>query len=106
MGATRRILERQDPGVLYNDLAACDAYRGALEAAQAVTCPTLFLVGDGDVMTRPSGAESLIAAIDGAVSVVIPGAGHFAMIEQPDTVIDELAAFLDNGAGRERQWAS
>src|SRR5439155_25424376 len=40
-----RLLERADAAVLAGDRAACDAWRGAAAAAEAVTCPTLLLLG-------------------------------------------------------------
>src|SRR6201986_1289994 len=36
-GGAQRVLEQCRPGVLYNDLAACNAYQGALDAAAKVT---------------------------------------------------------------------
>src|SRR6202167_447269 len=36
----QRVLERCRPGVLFNDLSACNAYQGALAAAAEITVPT------------------------------------------------------------------
>ena len=97
MGATLRLLERSAPGLLYNDLAACDAYEGAIEAAGKLGCETLFLLGEDDVMVRPSAAVALVEAAPWSRSIVLPGAGHMVMVEQPDAIIDALAAFLADG---------
>jgi pimeloyl-ACP methyl ester carboxylesterase len=94
MGATMRILERGQPGVLYNDLAACDAYEGAQEAASKLRCETLFLLGEDDIMTRPASAVPLIEATPWSRAVTVSGAGHLSMVEEPDAVIDALAGFL------------
>lgn len=94
MGSTLRLLEQSRPGVLYNDLAACDAYEGGIEAAAKVRCEMLFLLGEDDVMTRPAAAAPLIEAAPWSLTVILPGAGHMAMVEQPDAVIDALAGFL------------
>ncbi len=39
------------PGVLHNDLAACNAYRDGLAAAARVGAPTLLICGERDQMT-------------------------------------------------------
>ena len=52
-GGGRSLLARGPDGVLGNDLTACDAYKGAAEAAARVTCPTLILCGSRDQMTPP-----------------------------------------------------
>jgi pimeloyl-ACP methyl ester carboxylesterase len=44
-GASRRLMERQQPGVLHNDLAACNAYTHGMEAAAALACPVLIISG-------------------------------------------------------------
>src|SRR5690606_2049202 len=41
----RRLMERQRPGVLFNDFAACNAYARGLERADALACPVLFVLG-------------------------------------------------------------
>jgi len=93
MGSTVRLLERSRPGVLHNDLAACNAYDSALDRAGEITAPTLILMGEHDLMTRPKGAEILAAAIPDSTTFIVRGAGHMVMVERPDPVIDELLAF-------------
>lgn len=99
-GATLRVLEHAPPGVLHVDLSACDAYEGATEAARRIGCPTLLLLGEVDLMTRPRAAAPLAEAIAGSTTVVVPGAGHLMMVEQPDATIDALDTLLavDNHA--------
>jgi pimeloyl-ACP methyl ester carboxylesterase len=92
-GATVRLLERCSPGVLANDLEACRQYDAAPLAA-SIDVPTLFLLGERDLMVPPRGASSLEAAVVGSRTVIVPGVGHVMMFEQPDVVIDELASFL------------
>ncbi len=98
MGASVRLLERSRPGVLHNDLAACNAYLTALDRAPEVGAPTLVLMGEHDLMTRPKGAATLADAIPNATTVIVPDAGHMVMVEQPDPVIDELLAFWEPGS--------
>src|SRR5262249_40751415 len=42
---------------------------------QAITCPTLVVVGTEDVVTPPSEAATMASAIPGARLVLVPGAG-------------------------------
>lgn len=56
------------------------------ELLGTITVPTLVVVGSEDVLTPPSDAEELAAAIPGARLAVIEGAGHLAPIERPDEV--------------------
>ncbi|GMQ99096.1 MAG: alpha/beta hydrolase [Acidimicrobiia bacterium] len=93
MGASMRLLERARPGVLYNDLAACDTYLAASGHAAGIGIPVLVLMGEHDLMTRPAAAAPLAEAFPNARTVIVPGAGHMVMIEEPDTVIDESVQF-------------
>jgi pimeloyl-ACP methyl ester carboxylesterase len=60
----------------------------------AIDCPTLVLVGDGDVLTPPDLAAEMAAAIPGARHVVIPGSGHLSTLEQPALVTSALQDWL------------
>jgi pimeloyl-ACP methyl ester carboxylesterase len=82
-GAALRLLERADAAVLAADLAACDAYRDAATAAQAVRCPTLLLVGGDDRMTPPGKAIAFARAFRDGTSRVLRGSGHMMMLEAP-----------------------
>jgi pimeloyl-ACP methyl ester carboxylesterase len=93
-GQTRALLERAAPGVLHNDLAACQAYANGLAAARAVTCPTLVVTGERDQMAPARNAAALIAALHDVRTVTLPGTGHAMMIEQPDDLVDALRSFL------------
>lgn len=94
MGGTIRLLQRGAPGTLYVDLKALNEYEGGAEAAGRVRSPTLALIGEHDVMTRPEAGRELAARIEGSHTVVIPGAGHMMMIERPDGTLDALRDFL------------
>ena len=83
-----------DPGVLATDLAACDSYGNAVELAEAVRCPSLLLLGQYDVMTKPKAAQPLAAALQDARIVVIAGAGHMLPLERPAEVNEAITLFL------------
>ena len=94
LGAAKRLMQRQSPGVLHNDLAACNAYTRGMDAAAQLGCPALVISGSRDMMTSPKAAAKLAAVIPGARSVVLDGAGHALMAEQPDGVLDALRHFV------------
>jgi pimeloyl-ACP methyl ester carboxylesterase len=93
-GSGMRLMERTRPGVLYTDLAACHAYADGLAAAAAVRCPALVIVGARDLMAPPRSSQALIAALADKRVVTLADCGHALMAEQPDAVLDALAAFL------------
>lgn len=90
----KRLMERQKPGVLANDFAACNAYARGAEAAAAVKVPALFILAEKDAMTAARSGRELAASIAGAQVVVVPAAGHAVMAEAPDAVRKALVDFL------------
>lgn len=88
-----RTLEQSGESVLYNDLAACNAWREGEARAEAVKCPTLFLLGERDVMTPVKAARQLAERMKAEV-VVLPGVGHMMMEQAPDETLDALRRFL------------
>ncbi|HMM55470.1 MAG TPA: alpha/beta hydrolase [Candidatus Desulfobacillus sp.] len=94
MGAGLRLMQRAAPGVLFNDLSACNDYQRGAEAATALRCPALLVVGSRDLMTSPRGAAKLAASMADARTAVIEGCGHALMAEYPDAVLDALRGFM------------
>lgn len=94
MGTARGLLLRGDPAVLATDLAACDDYRDGEQAAAAIRCPTLVLVGAEDRMTPPRAGRALAERIVGAACAEIADAGHMMMVEQPEATLAELRKFM------------
>ena len=92
LGDSERILEGARPGVLFNDLAACNDYREALAAAAKVKVPTAVILGARDLMTPAKGGRALAAAIPDSHLSVIEGAGHMLMSERSDEVLAALRA--------------
>lgn len=90
MGGGQRVLERDAPGVLHNDLAACNDYKTALESAAKVKIPTTLILGERDMMTPLKSGKQLAAAIVGSNPIVLPGAGHMLTAERPDAVLKAL----------------
>ncbi len=93
-GGGRAMLASGPDDVLGTDLAACNDWTGALEAAAQVSCPTLFVMGAGDRMTPVGASKGLRATIRDVRSTVLPDTGHMIMVERPNETIDILSAFL------------
>ena len=89
-GDTLARLARLAPGVLYNDLKACNEYR----LSGAAACPALFILGRQDAMTPPRNSKSLQEKIPQSKSVVIDPSGHSLMAEAPDATLDALVEFF------------
>lgn len=96
MGGARRLMQRvsqiNPEQLFYTDFFACNAYANGQAAAQAVSCPALFIFGSKDMMTPARSTKGLTAAIPHG-KVVQVDAGHSLMSEQPDDVLDALFAF-------------
>ena len=93
-GGGRALLASCPTDVLGSDLAACNDWTGALDAAANITCPTLFLMGTGDRMTPVGASKGLRAAIPDARSEILPDTGHMVMVERPNETIDIISGFL------------
>ena len=91
-GGGVRLLERSRPGVLHNDLNACNAYRHGLDTAAKITCPVHLVIGREDVMAPPRATRGLIGALSVVRVVELADCGHMLMAEQPDAVRDALLA--------------
>ena len=86
----QRVLENCRPGVLFNDLSACNAYQNALAAAARIAVPTTLILGERDMMTPAKAGKALAAALPNSRTVVLPGAGHMMMVERPDELLAAL----------------
>lgn len=89
-GGAERVLEANRPGVLYTDLAACNAYQDGAAAAAKISVPTTLIIGERDLMTPARNGRALAGMIAASRLVVLKGAGHTMMVERPDEVLDEL----------------
>jgi pimeloyl-ACP methyl ester carboxylesterase len=89
-----RLIEQTPPASLAADLAACDAYRGAVAAAARVECPVLLLLGEHDRMTPPAKGAALAREFARARCITLKDTGHMMMVEQPRLTLDSLKAAL------------
>jgi pimeloyl-ACP methyl ester carboxylesterase len=86
----QRVLEQCRPGVLFNDLNACNAYQNALAAAPGIAVPVTLILGERDMMTPARAGKALAAALPNSHTVVLQGAGHMMMVERPDELLAAL----------------
>jgi pimeloyl-ACP methyl ester carboxylesterase len=84
------------------DLLACRQYAAGLEAAAAVACPVLVILGARDGMAPVKGAQALLAALRDRRVVTLPQSGHALMAEMPDAVLDALREFASPAAAGTR----
>ena len=89
-GGALRVLERCRPGLLFNDLSACNAYQNALAAAAQIKVPAKFILGERDMMTPAKAGKALAAALPDSRTVLLRGAGHMMMVERPDELLAAL----------------
>ena len=90
LGGAERLLERAQPGAIFADLSACNAYQDALSTAAKITVPSIVIQGSRDLMTPAKGGKALAAAIPNCRLALIEGAGHVLMSERPDDVLAAL----------------
>lgn len=91
---TVAILERSRSGIAFADLTACNDYPGAAGTAATVDVPMLLILGDQDVMTKPSAAAPIESAASNATTVIVEGTGHMLFVERPEIVNEALIEFL------------
>ena len=97
-GGALRLLERSGPGVLFNDLDACNRYTDGPESAAKVRCHTHLLIGERDIMASPVNARELRAALRSLRVTVLPRCGHMLMAERPGEVLDALVESVAENA--------
>ena len=93
-GSTKKLLEKSNKGVIYQDLKACTEYNSWLKSAAEVSATTLLILGKKDFLTPPFKAKDLITAFKGPVVKEIKDSGHTLMVESPNKVLDYLIGIL------------
>ncbi|WP_336518596.1 alpha/beta hydrolase [Pollutibacter soli] len=62
---------------------------------KTIVKPTLVICGEEDVVTPPEKSKFMNEKISGSTLKIIPGAGHFPNLENPEAFNNTLAEFLD-----------
>ena len=98
-------LREVDPQLLHSDYAACNAWDRTADVG-GIAVPTLVICGDADRMTPVKFSQYLHEQIARSKLIVVPGAGHMVMLEQPAEVAEAVAHLLANLAKAYSQPAS
>jgi len=94
-----RRLREVNPQVIHGDFVACDAFDRRADVSR-IALPTLILCGDADRMAPVKFSQFLHEQIAGSQFIVVPGAGHMVMLEQPAAGAEAVAYFLTGLARR------
>lgn len=65
--------------------------------------PSLVAVGTDDRMTPPDRAETIVAALPRSESLILPGAGHMAIMEQPEPINAAVGRLIRRASGGRRR---
>jgi pimeloyl-ACP methyl ester carboxylesterase len=84
------------PGVLHRDLAACDRFDMMAELGR-VSQPALIIVGEQDASTPVKYSAYLRDHLADAQLVIVPGTGHYVLVEAPEVVAGAMRAWLAGG---------
>lgn len=90
----RRQMGETPPQVFHGDFAACDAF-DVLTRLGEIQAPAFVVCGTQDRLTPAKYSTYLRDHIERATLHLVEGAGHMVMVEQPQAVVQALAAFLD-----------
>ena len=71
-----------------------DCQRAAETFGGMLSAPVLLLLGEDDRMTPPKGTKELTKALHNSETIILHGAGHMMMTEQPDQTIEILSDFF------------
>jgi pimeloyl-ACP methyl ester carboxylesterase len=93
-GLVRRMIEETGPEAFVRQLQAIMSRPDSRPQLASIRCPTLVLVGDGDIATPPELHREIATGIAGARLVIVPHCGHLSTIERPDAVNAALVEWL------------
>lgn len=87
----QRWLERMAEDAYHADLAACHNYE---RSRNPLPQRTLVLIGTEDKMTAPKAGLAAADLLGAEATVMLEGAGHAMLSEQPNEVLDALSDFI------------
>jgi pimeloyl-ACP methyl ester carboxylesterase len=93
-----RSLRETRAAVLHNDFVACDRF-DVMARLREILLPVLVVCGSEDRLTPEKYARYLAGHLPDAHLMMLPGAGHMAMLEQPQVTADAVRAFLQERFG-------
>ena len=80
--------------ILAIDLIACNNYKNGPDAAKAISCPTMLILGELDKMVNLKAGKKLSDLIKNSTTHIINGSGHMIMIEKAFEMREKVLEFL------------
>ena len=80
--------------ILAVDLIACNNYTNGSEAAKAITCPVILVLGELDKMVNLEAGKKFANLIKNSTTYIINGCGHMIMIEKAFEMREKVLEFL------------
>jgi pimeloyl-ACP methyl ester carboxylesterase len=90
LGSERGALGRHRRSFMVEQRALLDELDDVTAALGRLTVPTTVVMGEWDLVVRPSSARTLAAAVPGADLVEVPGSGHFVARDAPRVLADVI----------------
>ena len=81
--------------ILAVDLIACNNYQNGSDAARAINCPTLFILGELDKMVTLESGKKFANLVKDSITHIISGSGHMIMIEKAFEMREKILEFLN-----------
>jgi pimeloyl-ACP methyl ester carboxylesterase len=89
-----RMAQETGPEAFVRQMKAIISRPDSRPLLASIRCPTLVLVGDGDVATPPELNREIATGIPGAKFVLVPDCGHLSTLEKPQAVNAALTEWL------------
>ena len=80
--------------ILAVDLIACNNYQNGSDAAKAINCPAMFILGELDKMTNLESGKKFASIVKNSTTHIIDGCGHMIMIEKAFEMREKVLEFL------------
>ena len=81
--------------ILAVDLIACNNYQNGSQAAKAINCPTMFILGELDKMVNLESGKKFANLVNNSITHIIIGSGHMIMIEKAFEMREKILEFLN-----------
>ncbi|MBD1174183.1 alpha/beta hydrolase [Pelagibacterales bacterium SAG-MED01] len=81
--------------ILAVDLIACNNYKNGSDAAKAINCPAMFILGELDKMANLESGKKFANLVKNSTTHVIKGSGHMIMIEKAFEMREKILEFLN-----------
>ena len=80
--------------ILAVDLIACNNYKNGSEAAKAITCPVMLVLGELDKMVNLEFGKKFANLVKNSKTHIIEGCGHMIMIEKAFEMREKVLEYL------------